>query len=358
MADISGLANMNDRLPTSPTSKDMSSLQSVHHQPSSHHTNQSNRIYSSNCNNLVMLENSRNPRNLAGPSQNSVTLLPFTSKTKSSEKSVKIIPKITVNNLPRTHRLKPQSPAKNFLNDDLGNILDIPIIFAKDGESINSIEKAPPLPQVPITCVPENPLSQRNPKLGHTKVVLISNKQDKSQPPGKLINPQRQAILRPSLPNQNMNHVLLHPRSQNPVITSRPNLPMQNSIRGNQPTVKYTKIILAKRNSLPSTSHTDKGEPVILTKNNQKVPVPRIFSADKNEHRYAQVVPKILESYEEELLEIEEAIKTNIIERKVVNLPEVDIISTTKESLNDNGNKKAESQGDFYYSESHLIEKE
>lgn len=353
MADISGPAKMNDHLPTSPaTSKEMSFHQSANHQPISHHMSQSSKIYSKS-NNLAMLENSRNPRNSSGSYQNSVTILPFSSKTKPSEKSVKIIPKITVNNFPRAQRPKRQSPAKNFLNDDLGNILDIPIIFAKDGESINSIEKAPPLPQVPA-CVPENPLPQRNPKLGPTKVVLISNKQDKCQPPGKFINPQRQAILRPSLPNQSLNHVLLHPRPQNPVITSRPNLSMQNSIRGNQPTIKYTKIILAKRNSLPSTSHKDKGEPVILTKNNQKASVPRIFSADKSEHRYAQIVPKILESYEEELLEIEEAIKTNIIERKITDLPKVDILST-KERLNENGIQQEESQDDFYYSESHHI---
>ncbi|XP_033207462.1 KAT8 regulatory NSL complex subunit 3 isoform X2 [Belonocnema kinseyi] len=350
VADISGPAKMNDHLPTSPTtSKDMSFHQSVNHQPISHHMSQSSKIYSSKSNNLAMLDNSRNSRNSSNSYQNSVTILPFSSRIKPSEKPVKIIPKITVNNFPRAQRPRRQSPAKNYINDELGNILDIPIIFAKDGESINSIEKAPPLPQVP-----ENPLPQRNPKLGPTKVVLISNKQDKCQPPGKFINPPRQAILRPSLPNQNMNHVLLHPRSQNPIITSRPNISMQNSIRGTQPTIKYTKIILAKRNSLPSTSHKDKGEPVILTKNNQKAPVPRIFSADKSEHRYAQIVPKMLESYEEELLEIEEAIKANIIERKVTDLPKVDILST-KERLNENRIQQEESQGDFYYSELHHI---
>ena len=354
MASITGAANMKGQSSSPTSSRETCSLQSVHHQSVSHQTNQPNKIYSSNCNNLVMLENSRNPRNSSGPLQNSVTLLPFSNKAKSLEKSVKIIPKITVNNLSRTQRLKPESPTKNFLNDDLGNILDIPIIFAKDGESINSIEKAPPLPQVSITSVPENSFPQKNPRLGPTKVVLISNKQDKSQPAGKFINPQRQAILRQNLTNQNLNHVLLQPRTQNPVITSRPSLPVQNSARAAQSTVKYTKIILAKRNSLPGANYKDKGEPVILTKTNQKISTPRIFSTEKNEHRYSQVIPKILEGFDDELLEIEDAIKTNIIERKV-DLPATDS-ALPKEKVHENGIMKEETKSNFDYSESHLME--
>lgn len=308
--DASGPVNTNEYQQKCPKStKEMSSRQ----------MSQGNKIYSSNKNNLVLLENSCNAK-MSSTTKNSVTIVPFAAKMKNSEKSMKIIPKITANNLPRNQRPKTET-STNFLNDDLGNILDIPIIFAKDGETINSIGKSPLLPPITIPNIPENPPPPRNPKVP-TKVVLISNKQDKSQPPGKLIN--KQGFLRPNLTNQNLN-LLLQPKNQNQVMKNRSSPPLQNSSRSHDSTVKYTKIILAKRNSLSSITHKDKGEPVILTKTNQKVSVPRIFNADKNEHRYSQVsAPKIINNFDDELLEIEEAIKPNIIERKMINSSEIE----------------------------------
>lgn len=297
----------------------------------SRQTGQSNKIYPPNTNNLVLLENSCKTK-ISPSGQNSVTILPFTTKMKNSEKSVKIIPKITANNLSRNPRPKqPEATTvntnTNFLNDDLGNILDIPIIFAKDGETINSIEKSPILPQNSIPNTLETPpqaaqLPQRNPKLGPTKVVLISNKQDKSQP-GKLISSQKHSFLRQSLPKQNLNHVLLQSKNQNPVISNRSSPPLQNSSRSNESTVKYTKIILAKRNSLSNIAHKDKGEPVILTKTNQKISTPRIYNNDNSKNNDHATASKIINNFDDEFLEIEEAIKPNIIERKIINTTEV-----------------------------------
>ncbi|XP_043481442.1 KAT8 regulatory NSL complex subunit 3 [Leptopilina heterotoma] len=321
--DSYGPVNPNDYLQKN--SKSSSSSKEI----SSRQTSQSNKIYPPNTNNLVLLENSCKTK-ISSSGQNSVTILPFTTKMKNSEKTVKIIPKITANNLSRNPRPKQETTNttnSNFLNDDLGNILDIPIIFAKDGETINSIEKSPILPQNQIPNTLENPpqpaqLPLRNPKLGPTKVVLISNKQDKSQP-GKLITSQKHSFLRQSLPKQNLNHVLLQPKNQNPVISNRSSPPLQNSSRSNESTVKYTKIILAKRNSLSNIAHKDKGEqPVILTKTNQKLSTQRIYNNDNNKNEHASA-SKIINNFDDEFLEIEEAIKPNIIERKIINTTEV-----------------------------------
>ncbi|XP_015524390.1 KAT8 regulatory NSL complex subunit 3 isoform X1 [Neodiprion lecontei] len=342
-------SSTNRTISTSNQPLDVSKMQSLPaSQTSSSNTNYPLAVSSEN---VVMLADSLNNSRTASmlvpmSGQNTITILPLSSKMMMSQRSMKTVPKITVNNcnLQRVQKVnKPQSPTRKKINDDfdddLGNILDIPIIFAKDGENLNAIEKAPPISQVPVMM---DPYDKNIPKLsGTTKVVLISNKHDKIQHPiTSLANTPMQALVRATGPLHHVNRAVLTSRLQNQSITStnRIGTPTQTIPRLNHPTIKYTKIILAKRNSVPSNIHDDKNEQVVLTKNTSKM-----VSYEKNEHRYAQMLPrhqiKFQEIIQDDALEIEDAIKTNIIERKIPTVSEIDLTSPSKnghdtESLN------------------------
>lgn len=323
-------------IPTSSRTLDVSKMSLVTSQAGT--SSKNNYPFGVSSGSVVMLtdslHNSRTASMLVPMSgSNPITILPLSSKIRMSQKSMKSVPKITVNNsasIQRTQRInRPLSPVRKQqkintdFDDDLGNILDIPIIFAKDGENINAIEKSPPISQIPIV-MDTSSYDKNVPKLnsGTTKVVLISNKQDRMQPGGNVAN------IRAAGPQHHINRTILQNRAQNQSIatTGRVGTPMQTVSRLNQPTIKYTKIILAKRNSYASGSanNDDKTEQVILTKNNSK-----IVNYDKNEHRYAQVIPrhqiKFQEIIQDDSLEIEDAIKTNIIERKVQAVPDIDL---------------------------------
>ncbi|XP_043265684.1 KAT8 regulatory NSL complex subunit 3 [Colletes gigas] len=304
--------------------------------------NNNDNSHNTSCGNIIMVESSINAKPACSSvivplnSHNSGTILPLSNKLKTTHKSMKTMPKITVNasSLQRIHKAKPQTVQKNCLanniDDDLGNILDIPIIFAKDDDNLNSIEKNPPLSHV---AVPMDMHEKGTSKLNsNTKVVLISNKQDKlQQTTNKFVTPSTQTIICPNVTVQNLNHVILQTRPQNPTISkTKSTIPIQT--RANQPTIKYTKIILAKRNSQPS-HQTDKNESVIVTKTVDKVNTSKLLSLDKNEHKYAQIASKQLikndDKFRDELLEIEDAIKMNIIERKYIPMQRIDLTSST-----------------------------
>lgn len=310
--------------------------------------NNNNTSHNTSCGNVIMVESSLNTKPACSSvivplnSHNSGTILPLSNKIKVTHKSTKTMPKITVNtsNLQRIH--KPQTVQKNSLvndiDDELGNILDIPIIFAKDDDNLNSIEKNPPLSQTTMSL---DVYEKNSSKLSsNTKVVLISNKQDKlQQTANKFVTPSTQAIICPNVPVQNLNHVILQTKPQNPTISkTKTTIPIQT--RTNQPTVKYTKIILAKRNS-QLTHQNDKNEQVIVTKTTDKVNTSKLLNLDKNEHRYTQIstkqLPKNDDNFIDETLEIEDAIKMNIIERKhtPVHTP-VDLSSQVSSNANEN----------------------
>ncbi|XP_076650445.1 reduction in Cnn dots 1 [Halictus rubicundus] len=300
--------------------------------------NNNDNSHNTSCGNIIMVESSLNAKPTCSPmivplnSHSSGTILPLSNKLKATQRSTKTMPKITVNtsSLQRIHKAKPQTIQKsclaNDIDDDLGNILDIPIIFAKDDDNLNSIEKNPSLSQVTVPIdVHEKNTSKLN---SNTKVVLISNKQDKQQTTNKFITPSAQTIICPNVAMQNLNHVILQTRPQNPTISkTKTTIPMQT--RTNQPTIKYTKIILAKRNSQPSHQN-DKNEQVIVTKTIDKINASKLLSLDKT----AQITSKKLirneEKYIDETLEIEDAIKMNIIERKYIPVQKIDLTSPTK----------------------------
>ncbi|KAF3424383.1 hypothetical protein E2986_02217 [Frieseomelitta varia] len=294
------------------------------------------------CGNIIMVESSLNSKPVCSSvilplsSQSSGTILPISNKLKITQKSTKTMPKITVNtsNLQRIH--KPQTVQKNSvvneIDDELGNILDIPIIFAKDDDNLNSIEKNSSLSQTMPVDIHEKSIHKLN---SNTKVVLISNKQDKIQQTNKFITPCTQAVICPNV--QNLNHVILQTKPQTSTSSkTKTTIPIQT--RSNQPTVKYTKIILARRNS-QSVHQNDKNEQVIVTKTIDKINTSKLPNFDKNEHRYVQIATKQATKNEnniiDEVLEIEDAIKMNIIERKHIPSQKVDPSSQTsgKESL-------------------------
>lgn len=304
--------------------------------------NNNDNSHNTPCGNIIMVESSLNAKPACSSvivplsSHNSGTILPLSTKIKATHKSTKTMPKITVNtsSLQRIHKAKPQTIQKNCLindiDDDLGNILDIPIIFAKDDDNLNSIEKNPPLSHVTVPVdVHEKSTSKLN---SNTKVVLISNKQDKlQQTTNKFVTPSTQTIICPNVAVQNLNHVILQTRPQNSTISkTKTTIPIPT--RTNQPTIKYTKIILAKRNSQP-LHQTDKNEPVIVTKTVDKINTPKLLNLDKNEHKFAQITSKQLtkndDKFTDELLEIEDAIKMNIIERKYIPVQRIDLTSST-----------------------------
>lgn len=266
----------------------------------------------------MLTENSCNPR-ISGPctqpnpGPSSLTILPLSTKAKTPQKS-KIVPKITVNNLPRTQRPKIQPLAKknlaDSLDDDLGNILDIPIIFAKDGENFNNLERISPLPQAPTIEFIEKGFPKMAPTT--TKVVLISNKQDKSSL-GK-IQQSLQSVVRPNVSSQILSQMILRPQNSS-ISLSRAAFPIPSGPRMAQPTIKYTKIILAKRNSMPGSVQRD-SEPVILTKNPPKVAAPKLFG----------VVPRILATYQDAFIED----PSKSVKQKIAGIPQIDLTSPKK----------------------------
>lgn len=301
-------------------------------------SNSTDNPHSTSCGNIVIVENSLHNRSTPSSvivpfSNQSSGFMPLSNKLKISQKSMKTMPKITVNanNLQRLQKGKPQSIQKrniaNDIDDDLGNILDIPIIFAKDDENLSNINKMPVMTQT--TLAKE---SQERPKLNNTtKVVLISNKQDK-QIPNKLGPTSTQAVICPNMPMQNLNQLILQTRSQNSgvPVKNRIGMPLENRLV--QPTVKYTKIILAKRNSQPAQQN-ERGEQVIATKKTpEDINAPKILTFKKNEHRFVQAQSSTSTNYDDHrmdnVLEIEDAIKTNIIERKHIPAPAIDETSS------------------------------
>jgi hypothetical protein len=235
---------------------------------------------------------------------------------------MKAMPKITLNanNLQRLQKAKPQNIQKkniaNDLDDDLGNILDIPIIFAKDDDNLSGIDKMPVVTQTMPTKEP-----QERPKLHNTtKIVLISNKQDnklQQTPNSKCGTTSTQAVICPNIPMQNLNRLVLQTRSQNTNVSAKTKVGMPIDNRLMQPAVKYTKIILAKRKAQP-TIHNERNEQIIAARTSEDAP--KILTFQKDEDRYVQTQScKTSTNYDDpfadNVLEIEDAIKTNIIER-------------------------------------------
>ncbi|XP_017889717.1 KAT8 regulatory NSL complex subunit 3 [Ceratina calcarata] len=331
MDDMATTSSSSHAMLTSTHSLDTFKKSQLPRQVTTSNKNDNNNSHNASCGNIIMVENSLNAKPACSPmivpisSHGSGTIVPLSNKLKVAQ-STKTMPKITVNasNLQRIH--KPQIVQKhslvNEIDDDLGNILDIPIIFAKDDDNLNSIEKSPSVSQtVPVDVHEKNPTKLTS----NTKVVLISNKQDK-QSANKFVTPS-QAIICPNANTQNLNHIILQTKHQNPVLSKTKTIPIQT--RSSQPTVKYTKIILAKRNS--QTYQNDKSEQVILTKPLDKMNA-KLLNVDASEHRYAQVTTKskIEDNTIGETLEIEDAIKMNIIERKRIELP-----SQTSDNIKD-----------------------
>lgn len=319
----------------------------------------SNNSHNTSCGNVIMVESSLVAKPIYSSvmlpltSHSSTTILPPSNKLKAIQKSTKGVSKITVSasNLQRIHKAKPTSKAlqKNCLvtdiDDDLGNILDIPIIFAKDDDNLNSIERNPPLPQV---AVPVDVYEKNASKLlnsSSTRVVLISNKQDKlhhQTSTSKLfVSPCTRAITCPNVDITSLNHAMMRARAQNPA-ASKPKAAIPIQTRTSQPTIKYTKIILAKRNSQPSQrdDKSDKNERVVVTKAIDKINTPKLLNHNKDEHKYARITERQFRESEykstDETLEIEDAIKMNIIERKCIPMQRVDSTSPTN---HDNANQ-------------------
>ncbi|EZA55410.1 hypothetical protein X777_04371 [Ooceraea biroi] len=285
-----------------------------------------NSHHDTSCSNIVIVENSLHNRSAPSSvivplnSQNPGNILPLSNKLKISQKSMKAMPKITLNanNLQRLQKAKSQNIQRknvvNDLDDDLGNILDIPIIFAKDDDNLSSIDKIPVVTQAMPTKEP-----QERPKLNNTtKIVLISNKQDNKlqQTSSKSGAASSQAVICPNIPIQNLNRLVVQSQNSNVQAKTRVRVPMDN--RPVQPAVKYTKIILAKRKAQPTPRNVERNEQIIAART--LADAPKILTFEKDEDRYVQTQScKISTNYEnsftDNALEIEDAIKTNIIER-------------------------------------------
>lgn len=300
-------------------------------------SNNNDTSHSTSCDNIVIVENSLHDRNaplsviVPFSNQTSGNILPLSNKLKISNKSVKTMPKITVNtnNLQRIQKGKSQNIQKrnivNDIDDDLGNILDIPIIFAKDDENLNNIGKTSLVTQ---TTLAKETQERCMPKLNNTtKVVLISNKQDKlQQTSNKFGTASTQAVVCSNMSAQNLNHLILQTRSQNSGISVRNRVGVPVDNRLTQPTVKYTKIILAKKN-LQSSQRSEKNSQVIVTRTSEAIHAPKILTFEKDKHRYIQTSSVSEYPFTDNILEIEDAIKTNIIERKCTSATTVDMKS-------------------------------
>ncbi|XP_063985418.1 KAT8 regulatory NSL complex subunit 3 [Diachasmimorpha longicaudata] len=167
---------------------------------------------------------------------NSMTIIPMSNKLTVGCANVKKLPLTASNN--SWKKTEPKD-----LGEDFGSILDIPIIFAKDDDNLSALEKTPP----PVSLKDTARLQDAKHELTTpTKVVLLSNKtvgHSSSKVDGsKSQNFNRPIVLRAPMQN---------PPNQGPIITS------------NEP-VKYTKIILAKRNTIIKSNNSDK---IVLTRN-------------------------------------------------------------------------------------------
>lgn len=284
-------------------------------------SNNTDNSHNTSSGNIVIVENSLHNRSTSSSvivpfnSQNSGNILPLSNKLKLSHK-MKMMPKITVNanNLQRLQKgkvvqnIQKKNIVTSDIDDDLGNILDIPIIFAKDDDNLSNIDKIPIVTQA--TSIKE---PQERPKLSSTtKVVLISNKQDKQTPNKSVICPNM----------QNLNQLILQTRSQNNSVSTKNRVPIENRLA--QPAVKYTKIILAKRSSQPAQQNEKSEQQVVVTTKIMENVNPKILTFEKNERdKYVQAQSSKAsinynDSLTDNVLEIEDAIKTNIIERKYV----------------------------------------
>ncbi|XP_066599701.1 KAT8 regulatory NSL complex subunit 3 [Prorops nasuta] len=272
------------------TMSNSTQLDEIEHSTTISNTNNSSTNPASG--NLVMItENFSNLKAASTPvitsDHSTGAIFSLSNKLKKSNKSLKAMPKITVNtnNLQRAQKNKLQHiPKTNLLNEidaDLGNILDIPIIFAKDDDNINNMEKTPTALQIP-SCLEDKSLSKAN---NTTKVVLI--KQEKHQQQTKL-PPSTQAVICPNLPAHGVNHVILQTRPNITSIALTKRSSIQSISRSTHPTIKYTKIILTKRSTLQSNQEIEKIEPVLLTKPNERINASTVIGIEKSEHRYAQ----------------------------------------------------------------------
>ncbi|CAG5077368.1 Similar to KANSL3: KAT8 regulatory NSL complex subunit 3 (Homo sapiens) [Cotesia congregata] len=234
----------------------------------------------------------------ATESTNSITILPWSNKIKNSLKNDDALPKITpINNKnqwQKSHQLTPplikNNPSLEVDDDDLGNILDIPIIFAKDDDNLNAIEKAPPI-SLPITTINDSIQQKPVNKINPTKVVLLSNKEGKVyQRPTSKITPTKKIDQDLNQSDSSLvNRVVFQRRMQNSSLSST----QSSSSGSNQQPVKYTKIILSKRqNSGTSTKYTDQ---VVLTKN--KRPSSQLIVGDQSHSSFTttpiRVIPKL-----------------------------------------------------------------
>lgn len=155
-----------------------------------------------------------------------ITILPFTTKLNNLQTQ-----KTIMNN-------KSRWPSPEELDGDLSSIPDIPIIIAEDNETINSIENSSTLP-----------ISMKNNndnheilfgQVGTTKVVLLSSIEDK-------------------LKHHNITDTFKNSTS------TMSRLKWKNKINKQQ--IKYTKIILAKKNRI----NEGVNDHVVLTNNIKKI---------------------------------------------------------------------------------------
>ncbi|KAK0081469.1 hypothetical protein PV325_012111 [Microctonus aethiopoides] len=221
------------------------------------------------------------------------------SWVKNSSKDIKKIsenpPMITINSNKQEKYWENSSPSlikidksPAELDDDLGNILDIPIIFAKDDDNLNTIDKAPISIPTSLSFASSTDADKQNvgiqvgPSFAppvSTTVVLLSNRDGQvsaRQPITKITNAKinekglGQSINVSDISNR---HVILQTNPQNSSITTADNITDGTNFNNshctmpNLSTIKYTKIILSKRN--PGTSNNS-GNQVILTKNSCK----------------------------------------------------------------------------------------
>ncbi|XP_044593737.1 KAT8 regulatory NSL complex subunit 3 isoform X1 [Cotesia glomerata] len=226
----------------------------------------------------------------ATESTNSITILPWSNKIKNSLKNDETLPKITPinkNQWQKSHQpLIKNNPSLEVDDDDLGNILDIPIIFAKDDDNLNAIEKAPPI-SLPLTTINDSIQQKPVNKINPTKVVLLSNKEGKVyQRPTSKITPKKIDQDLNQSDSSLVNRVVFQRRMQNSSISST----QSSSSGSNQQPVKYTKIILSKRqNSGTSTKYTDQ---VVLTKN--KRPSSQLIVGDQSHSSFTTTPIKVI----------------------------------------------------------------
>lgn len=204
-----------------------------------------------------------------------ITILPVSAKMRNLQQN--LIPKISLNK--KNTIEKSMWPIANELNDDLSSIPDIPIIIASDDETINSIETS----SLPLSIINSIPCEKRDKNIP-TKVVLLSNKEDNK------------------LNHSNSSETLItknHSSASNKITGLKWNNQTASNSKNinNKPTIKYTKIILAKKNSLNQSN-----ERVILTKNTKKLPTNQAYNQSqmKIEKTYSSAPVKIISRLSEQ----------------------------------------------------------